>query len=321
MKKLLIKLFLCVIASGLSGILYAAPFADRAIRTDYPLTRVSENVYVIHGPNEEVSRKNQAFRNNPVIVLTSKGAVVIDPGSSVYIGEMIVNKVKGLTDKPIVAVFNTHGHGDHWLGNHGINKHYPQVVIYAHENMIRAISAGDGDMWVDAINKRSEGAIEGTRVVAPNTAVKNGEQIQVGGVTFKVYFTGKAHSDNDIMLELPEEKVFVVGDILRVGNISPFMSSFSGNLHAFDVVEQSDAKVYIPGHGKSGDKSIITIYREFVTTLKGTVKKYYDQDMSDYEMKPKVINELAKYKEWSGFDENIGRLINLAYLEVEADSF
>jgi len=30
---------------------------------------------------------------------------------------------------------------------------------------------------------------------------------------------------------------------------------------------------------------------------------------------------LAKYKDWSGFDENIGRLINLAYLEVEAESF
>jgi len=87
------------------------------------------------------------------------------------------------------------------------------------------------------------------------------------------------------------------------------------------VGEKTNAKVYIPGHGQSGDKSIITAYREFLTTLKGEVKKYYAKDMSDYEMKPKVIIALAKYKDWSGFDENIGRLINLAYLEVEAESF
>jgi len=212
MKSILLKIVLGAVVCGFGAALYAAPFADRAIHKDYPLSRLSENVYVIHGPNEEVSRENQAFRNNPVIVLTSKGAVVVDPGSSVYIGEMVVNKVKSLTDKPIVAVFNTHGHGDHWLGNHGIKKHFPNVVIYSHENMIQAIAAGDGDTWIDAINKRSEGAIEGTKVVAPNTAVKNGERIQVGGLTFRVYFTGKAHSDNDIMLELVEEKVFIFGD-------------------------------------------------------------------------------------------------------------
>lgn len=70
---------------------------ERDIKKDYPLTQLTKNVYVIYGPNEEVSKQNQGFRNNPVIVLTSQGAVVIDPGSSMYIGEMIVKKVKTLT--------------------------------------------------------------------------------------------------------------------------------------------------------------------------------------------------------------------------------
>jgi len=295
--------------------------AGREIQKDYPLTQLTKNVYVIYGPNEEVSKENQAFRNNPVIVMTDKGVVVVDPGSSVYIGEMLVKKVKTLTDKPIIAVFNTHAHGDHWLGNHGIRNHYPKVPIYADLSMKQGIANGDGETWIKAINQRSDGAIEGTKVVGPDHVVKNGDEIKFGNITFKIYSAGKAHSDSDIMLQIPEEKVFLFGDVLRDHNISPFMSSFKGDLAALDLAEKVDAKVYVPGHGQSGGKELIDNFRKFIDVLKAEVRKHYDEGMSDFEMKPKVINALKGYQDWSGFDENIGRLISLAYLEVENDSF
>ena len=93
----------------LGGIAAGAAFVygeDRAIQVDYPLTRLTDRVYVIHGPNEAPTKANQGFRNNPVIVLTSAGTVVIDPGSSVYIGKMVLKKALGLSNKPVVAVFN-----------------------------------------------------------------------------------------------------------------------------------------------------------------------------------------------------------------------
>lgn len=294
---------------------------DRAISRDYPLTRLTDKVYVIHGPNEEVSRENQAFRNNPVLVLTSLGVVVVDPGSSLYIGEMIVKKIRTLTDKPVVAVFNTHGHGDHWLGNHGIRKHYPDVVIYGHQAMINGINNGEGAMWIDAINKRSDGAIEGTRVIAPSKPVKGGDSIRIGDITFEVIDPGKAHSDSDLMLHLKEEQVLVFGDTLRARNLSPFMASFKNNLAALDMGEKLEARFYIPGHGTTGGKEIIAEYRAFISDLKSEVKRHYDEGISDYEMKPRVLQALDKYKDWSGFDEYIGRLINLVYLEVETEEF
>ena len=307
-----------VLAISLTQIGFAG---ERDIKKDYPLTRLTENVYVIYGPNEEVSKQNQGFRNNPVIVTTSNGVVVVDPGSSLYTGEMVVNKVKSLTDKPIIAVFNTHAHGDHWLGNHGVRKHYPKVPIYADIHMKQGIESGDGEMWIKAINQRAEGAIEGTKVVGPDHVVKNGDEITFGNITFKVYYSGNAHSDSDIMLEIPQEKVFLFGDILRAQNISPFMSSFKGDLVALDIAEKINAKFYVPGHGKSGGKELIGNFRKFIVTLNTEVKKHYDEGLSDYEMKPKVIRALQQYQAWSGFDENIGRLISLAYLEVENESF
>lgn len=295
--------------------------SERRIRQEYPLKKLSANVYVIHGPADEVSKQNQGFRNNPILVVTQQGVVIIDPGSSVYTGEMLVGKARQLGKKPVVAVFNTHGHGDHWLGNHGVQKHYPDVAIYAHPGMAQAIAAGDGEMWIKAINQRTEGAIEGTRVVAPNRAVKPGDEIRFGNITFRIHANGKGHSENDIMIELVEEGVFVFGDNLRIGNISPFMASFSGNLAALELGDKTSAKVFVPGHGLSGNRSVIADYRKFIVTLKAEVKKYFDAGMSDFEMKPKVIKALQKYQAWTGFDENIGRLISLAYLEVENESF
>jgi glyoxylase-like metal-dependent hydrolase (beta-lactamase superfamily II) len=62
--------------------------------------------------------------------------ILLNTGSSYQIGKMMLDKVKAITDKPIFAVFNTHIHGDHWLGNQAIVEQYPSVNIYAHIDMI-----------------------------------------------------------------------------------------------------------------------------------------------------------------------------------------
>lgn len=315
----LLSLVFCFI--GMFAFNSAALAVDRSIQKDYPLTKLSNNVYVIHGPNTDVSKENQGFRNNPVIVTTQAGVVIIDPGSSAYTGEMIINKAKTVSDKPVIAVFNTHGHGDHWLGNHGIRKHFPKATIYAHPLMKARLEAGDADMWVGAMSKRTEGMTDGTKAVLPDRVVNNGDKVQLGGITLRIHHNGKAHSTNDIMIDILEEKVFVFGDNLRNENLSMFMESFSGNLAALEIGHMSKATVFVPGHGQSGDRKIIDKYRDFILALKKEVKKHYEAGLSDFEMKPKIVNSLARQKGWTGFEENIGRLVNLAYLEVESEAF
>ncbi len=71
----------------LSLLFSAGLYAGQEI-PDYPAWKQSEHVYVIQGPTELPNPGNKGFMNNPVIVLTSKGAVIIDPGSSLYSGRM-----------------------------------------------------------------------------------------------------------------------------------------------------------------------------------------------------------------------------------------
>jgi glyoxylase-like metal-dependent hydrolase (beta-lactamase superfamily II) len=312
-----------VVLALAAGILAQAEASDpsRAIRVDYPLDRLTPNVYVIHGPTADPTPENQAFRNNPGIVLTREGVVVIDPGSSVHVGEMVVRKVKTLTGKPIVAVFNTHAHGDHWLSNEGVKLAYPRAVIYAHPKMLAMAIQDEGRMWIRAFNERSNGAVEGTTPVGPDKAVNEGDVIVIGGTRFRILHPGPAHSDQDIMIEVPEEKVLFFGDIVRDGLFSPFQASFKGNIAAIDRGLKTGAKVFVPGHGKSGDRTVAMSYRRLLETVREQVRQNYRNGLSDFEMKPKITKALAAYRGWSSLDDSLGPLVSAAYQEIEAEEF
>ena len=165
--------------------------------------QVTEHVYVAHGPQAFPSPQTAGFMNNPGFIVTSDGVVVVDPGSSVQIGRKLLRSIRSITERPVVAVFNTHVHGDHWLGNQAIHESYPQARIYAHQRMLDHVDAGAGEEWIALFERLTEGATDGTKVIAPGIGLHGGEVIRIGKLSFRIHHTGKAHSDNDIMIELP----------------------------------------------------------------------------------------------------------------------
>lgn len=294
---------------------------SRKIRADYPVIKLSERVYVIYGPLEEPNTANQGFRNNVVMVVTSAGVVVMDVGTSVYAGNMVLEKIRSVTNKPVVAVFNSHVHGDHWLGNQAFKEANPNVDIYAHARMIELIKQGEGARRVAAMNAATDNAVVGTRPVAPTVAVTDGQVITVGDMKFHVHITGPGHSDSDIMIEIPQEKTLFTGDNVRADTVSFGMASFKGNLAAIDRILKTDAETFIPGHGRADGKKVVLTYRKFLDTIKSTVAKHYDSGMPDYKIKPIVVKALADYRNWVRFEEHIGRLVSLAYQEAENEAF
>jgi glyoxylase-like metal-dependent hydrolase (beta-lactamase superfamily II) len=294
-----------------------------AIAHDYALTRITDRVYVIHGPNENPNKDNQGFSNNPGIVLTRGGVVVIDPGASVQVGEMVLKKIATLTHDPVVAVFDTHFHGDHWLGNQAIKSAYPKVVIYAHPGMIEAIKTGEGDNWIKLMSDATQGASRGTQAVAPDLGINDGDSLKLHGMTFRIYHNGRAHTDNDIMVEVIEEGVMFLGDNVtnkRIAINFPEHGNVRGQIAAIDLALKSKATHFVPGHGLSGGREIAQAERAFLVDLRRSVKKYYDQGLNDFEIQAKVMNDLGAYKDWVGFNK-LGRVINAAYLQIEAESF
>lgn len=290
----------------------------------YSFEQLTNNIHVIHGTQALPSLKTRGFMNNPAIITTHKGVIIIDPGSSKEIGQQLLEKIKSITNKPIIAIFNTHVHGDHWLGNHGVRSVYPNVPIYAHQRMIERVKEGEGEQWIKLFMGMTKKAIANTKSVAPNIGLKGGETLKLDGITLKIHHTGHAHSDGDIMIEVVDDKGLFFGDIVaakRVPNSDvPQDASFKGTINAIKLMLKGPSTLYIPGHGLSGGREVPEASLRFLVKLRESVTRYYNQGLSDFEMKEKVIKDLSEFKDWHNFKE-MGRVIAYVYQEVENDNF
>ena len=289
---------------------------------EFTFKKITDNVFVIHGPLSNPNVKNQGFMNNPGIVIGDTGIIVIDPGSTYKVGKNILKEIHKISKKPILAVFNTHIHGDHWLGNQAIIEQYPNAKIYAHPNMIAEAKDGGGDNWIKIMHDLTNGASKGTIATYPTDATSHLQVITIAGQSFKIHNpTKKAHTDTDIMVQHINSKTLFLGDNDVVHRHSRFDSSadIHGNIKVLKYAINLNLKHYVPGHGKSGNaKDTVQPFLDYLLIIQAETKKGYAQDLQDYEIKPFADKKLTDYQNWYGYKAQLGSHINKMLLEIEA---
>ena len=306
--------------TGLAILAFCAPLASAETAgrgpalPDYTAEQVAPDVHVIHGPVDYPNPENQGFMNNPAFIVTDEGVVVVDPGASVQSGEMVLRQVRRLTDKPILAVLNTHVHGDHWLGNQAMRAEQPAVPIYGHPKMIAAIEQGAGKEWEDRMLRATDNATAGTEAVGPNNALDDGDELTLGGLTYRFHHFGQQHTHTDLMIEVPEKAVLFLGDnannkrIVRMDD-----ASFSGLINGLQQIQtRVKADVLIPGHGHTGGWEIVDQNLDYLNTVYGGVQELFDEGVSDFEMKPVIADRLSAFDGWAGLDDELGKHISIA---------
>lgn len=290
--------------------------------TGYNTEKIAANTYVVHGPLDMPNATNKGFMNNPAFVVTSEGVVVIDPGSSVFVGEALLKRIAEITDKPVTHIFNSHVHGDHWLANDAFAKVNSDVKIYAHPEMIKEASEGGAKSWLDLLDNLTEGASRGTKAVIPAEALTDGQEIKTGGITFRAHLSKIAHTKTDAMIEVIGESVLFAGDNLTYKRMTRMDDgSFRGNIAALDKAMSLDVKVVVPGHGPTGDKEIIKPLHDYLNTIYSRANEMREEGLEDFEMKDKIAAEVTAYESWPGFEEGFGKHISLAVLESEQAEF
>ena len=235
---------------------------------------------------------------------------------------MVLRVIKNISKKPVVAVFNTHIHGDHWLGNQAIKNAYPEVKIFGHPAMLKAINDGEGLSWLGIMDTMTEGATSGTNVTPPTIPVVHGDVITVNDKSFKIHHYGHTHTKTDIMIEVIEDKIVFLGDNVlskRMARMSD--GNFTGNINALNEILKTKAEIWVPGHGKTGDSSIVTHFSNYLKTVYATAKKAFDDDIESGDIKALVLKATEPYKDWASYDHEIGKHAGQAYLEVEATEF
>jgi glyoxylase-like metal-dependent hydrolase (beta-lactamase superfamily II) len=318
--------------TGLAGVRSAMAADELMIKApaleDKKLLRVSDRVFTFFAPIEEPTPENKGFFSNPCFVVTSQGVVVIDTGSSVQMGEMIIRAVKKVTDLPIIRVINTHMHGDHWLGNHAFVEYNKDMPLYAHPYTIEQIKDnGQGDFWLNLMNRSTENATYGTIITAPNKTLEGGEVWTLGDRTLKIHFLGQTHTKGDLIVEVVEDKVMLVGDMImdkRISNMAD--GSFDGTLKAMEtLVNDYDGYNFVPGHGNWG-KDLAKNYQGIYSLIWEYANLAFDDGLQAYEVHPLIMKDprIEPYREWVGVEGDgleVAKFLGIALLEIEKAAF
>ncbi len=292
---------------------------------DHPLRQISKHVWMIHSPDAFPTPENQGMMCNITFVDTAKGLVVVDSGASVQIGEMAIRQIKKQFKKPVVAIINSHYHGDHWLGNDAFATAYPGIPIYAHPGTIKEITGMQGNMWRTLMEQWTNQATLGTRVVPPTFAVNHAQELKFGDVTLRMHHYGTAHTPSDICVEVLEDKLTCVGDVAmdkRIANMDD--GSYLGTLKTYEALEKNAAsKIWLPGHGlPSAD--VLAWNRALFEGIYRPCEQAIKDGLPLEEAKAMVLKDprvASRAKDTKGFEANIGKYVSLAYLEAEAAGF
>lgn len=287
----------------------------------FKFEQFNDNVYIMHGPVVSPNKENQGFMNNPAVIESENGLIIVDPGGNYNVGKKILSEIEKVSKKPIIAVFNTHKHGDHWFANKAILEKYPNIDIYAHPNMIKASKEGEADVWYGILS-RTTGNLDGTKDFAfPSKPLIDGQKIEIDGQKFIIQHPQDAHTDTDIVIAHMNSMTLFLGDNLMKGRLGSFdeSSSILGNIELLENIKsETDFKLYVPGHGKSGKKDeTVDLFLNYLKVLEEEGKKAYDNEKESYEVKDEVIEKLPWMKDWDAFEKNMPTHLNKIMLEIE----
>ena len=283
--------------------------------------QVAEGIYVVSPPTRELPNpQNRGWNSNSAFVVTGKGVLVVDTGSSTEIGEALKTAIAGVTDQPVRWILNTHAHGDHWLGNAAFEDSVEK--IYATQSVIDQIRA-QGENWVANFKRLTDGATGNSRIVAPDTAINSRQELQAGNKTIVLFPSGDSHSPGDLLLWLPDDRVLISGDVIYSDRMpSTNNSNLQQWIKLLPELEQLQPEAVIPGHGNVTDVRGIERLHELLTALWQAVEEGVNAGLAAYETVPLVRDKLDDFAgDYPGMDEKLARDVPRVYLQVEAATF
>jgi cyclase len=255
-------------------------------KVEMKVNKVAGNVYMLEGAGGNIGAS-----------VGEDGIVIVDDQFA-PLADKIKAALKGITDKPVRFVINTHYHSDHTGGNQIFQKDAP---VIAHDNVRNRLERGGTLGNLGSFKREEKPAAKET---LPIITFGHDVTVHLNGEDIRILHYPSGHTDGDSMVFFPKSNVVHMGDDFVTYGF-PFIDlagggSVEGMITAAEYVISKlpqDVRV-IPGHGPISNLDDV---RKFVAMLKETravVEKAIKEGKTLDQMKQEKI--LEPWKKWSG---------------------
>lgn len=255
-------------------------------KVEMKVTKVNGNIYMLEGAGGNIGAS-----------VGEDGIVIVDDQYA-PLADKIRAALKGITDKPLRFVINTHYHGDHTGGNALFQKDAP---ILAQDNVRKRMEQGTAAGNLGKITMQMPAQ---PKEALPIITFEHDVTVHLNGEDIRALHFPSGHTDGDSIIFFPKSNVVHMGDDFVTYGF-PFVDlggggSVEGMISAVEQVMAQlppDVKV-IPGHGPV---SSMDDMKKFVAMLKETlavVDKGIKQGKSLEQMQKENI--LAPWEKWNG---------------------
>jgi len=197
--------------------------------------------------------RRYAFFDQNIVAIRGDGEVlVVDTRTTYGQARELQEELRALTRDPWVVV-NTHHHFDHADGN----ALFLPADIWGLERCAEVMRER-GRAAVEAVAAEMPELAEElaeVQIVPPNRTFADRATLNVGGREVRLRHLGRGHTDNDIVVLVPDARVALAGDLVEEGAPPSFGDAFpldwGPTLRA--ALELFDGPV-VPGHGGVVDR-------------------------------------------------------------------
>jgi glyoxylase-like metal-dependent hydrolase (beta-lactamase superfamily II) len=280
---------------------------------------------VADGVHAAVAAPAYKVNSNTAIIESDDGVVIVDTHSKPSAARVIVERLREVTTKPVRYVVNTHFHWDHWHGNEIYPAAYPGAEIASNqltrEAMVRkglkriqdhvrqmpteiarvraALAAATGAEQRAALQaelrlaEAYQAEVAGLRPALPTIAFERTMKLYRRDREIHLLYLGRAHTEGDIFVYLPKEKVVITGD--AVIGWTPFMGDGYPEdwVATVDRLAELDWTQMIMGHGEPAGRDWLRTFRGYVHDVVEAVREEVARGATLDEVKQRVPERLA----------------------------
>ncbi len=208
------------------------------------VVQVASGVYVRPGHGAVVFESDEIA--NIGFVVGDRCVAVVDTGGSIAEGHSLDCVIRGVTDRPVCYVINTHVHPDHLLGNLAFQR--PGVEFVGHAKLPRALALR-GDMYLERASAYENARLQESSIVFPERTVTGVVTLDIGGRVLTVRAHQSAHTDNDISVVDDKTKTAFLGDLVFLQHLPVIDGSINGWIAQLGAITGESWDNVVPGHG------------------------------------------------------------------------